>query len=537
MSAMRWLVALMMLGWVPLLGCVVSAVEDESNVLLGRIHTIVSVECSAYFSFQILALAFSHKQVGQIGPITRIMACSDERLQKFTQEDMDMMKTHVTPQYNVDKETGDDYSPYNRPGGILHWLDNAKPREEWFFMVDPDIVFRRSISLEELYVKEGWIRASNYGYLVGTHNEFPLRHIPEVEPRKDKHGGPIGRRADEAGSFFYMRTRDMEKIAPLWMNYTKAVRADPEAWHLTGDEYAKKGEPVWISEMYGWAFAAAKADVWHILDPALQAYAENEVRASPALIHYGLEHKVEKYVFDKHHHIEFNYTKCPPWNMNHDRKKEEDAGLMPHPPFPHQVSETDPNKRYGLLMVIEFVTTINQALCERHHRMCSVSQQLTQECEHADSIRAALDTEYEVLNKQICRDTYPATCDVNVRNGDCEKDLLYMGWHCRQSCKWCPDVAEKGGNISTQSGARKGIIRAQLENKYLELRCRKLTVEELLDEMECMEWAEQYGIQLVHVQRSTLGFSPGFLFVVFVFLLFVFIASRLRKRKERGRKL
>lgn len=37
-----------------------------------------------------------------------------------------------------------------------------------------------------------------------------------------------------------------------------------QAWHLTGDVYAKKpGDKPWISEMYGYSFGAAKADVWH----------------------------------------------------------------------------------------------------------------------------------------------------------------------------------------------------------------------------------------------------------------------------------
>mgnify|MGYP001810787274 CR=1 FL=1 len=37
-----------------------------------------------------------------------------------------------------------------------------------------------------------------------------------------------------------------------------------QAWHLTGDVYAKKpGDKPWISEMYGYSFGAAKAGVRH----------------------------------------------------------------------------------------------------------------------------------------------------------------------------------------------------------------------------------------------------------------------------------
>ena len=37
-----------------------------------------------------------------------------------------------------------------------------------------------------------------------------------------------------------------------------------QAWQLSGDAYATHpGDKPWISEMYGYSFGAAKADVWH----------------------------------------------------------------------------------------------------------------------------------------------------------------------------------------------------------------------------------------------------------------------------------
>ena len=37
-----------------------------------------------------------------------------------------------------------------------------------------------------------------------------------------------------------------------------------QAWRLSGDAYAvHPGDKPWISEMYGYSFGAAKADVWH----------------------------------------------------------------------------------------------------------------------------------------------------------------------------------------------------------------------------------------------------------------------------------
>jgi hypothetical protein len=85
-----------------------------------------------------------------------------------------------------------------------------------------------------------------------------------VTPRDDELAGPKGRRGDKAGGFTMMQTDQLRKVAPLWLQYTEDVRADPDAWKLSGDQYATKpGDKPWISEMYGYSFACAKADVWH----------------------------------------------------------------------------------------------------------------------------------------------------------------------------------------------------------------------------------------------------------------------------------
>lgn len=36
-----------------------------------------------------------------------------------------------------------------------------------------------------------------------------------------------------------------------------------QAYKDSGDTAAKKGDRIWIAEMYGYSFGAAKANVWH----------------------------------------------------------------------------------------------------------------------------------------------------------------------------------------------------------------------------------------------------------------------------------
>ena len=45
-----------------------------------------------------------------------------------------------------------------------------------------------------------------------------------------------------------------------------------QSWRLTGDQYVEKGGKPWISEMYGYAFACAKSNVWHKWDINVMHY-------------------------------------------------------------------------------------------------------------------------------------------------------------------------------------------------------------------------------------------------------------------------
>lgn len=73
---------------------------------------------------------------------------------------------------------------------------------------------------------------------------------------------------------------DLKRLAPLWLELTKAVRLNPgRYWHLpadaasvaadieTGDAYATRGQPPFLADMYGYVFAAAEIGLTHIERP------------------------------------------------------------------------------------------------------------------------------------------------------------------------------------------------------------------------------------------------------------------------------
>lgn len=50
-------------------------------------------------------------------------------------------------------------------------------------------------------------------------------------------------------------------------------RSHAQAYKYAGDALAKnQGDKPWLAEMYGYAFGAAKADVWHRWDNASMIY-------------------------------------------------------------------------------------------------------------------------------------------------------------------------------------------------------------------------------------------------------------------------
>ena len=61
-----------------------------------------------------------------------------------------------------------------------------------------------------------------------------------------------------------MTRQDLINMSDEWISITEEVRADPDAWKLSGDVYTKKpGDKPWIAEMYGYSYAAARANIWH----------------------------------------------------------------------------------------------------------------------------------------------------------------------------------------------------------------------------------------------------------------------------------
>jgi hypothetical protein len=285
-----------------------AAAAASAPASTASVHTVFLTDCTVYSDWQSMAMVFAWRAAKQPGRLTRVMCCAPGEAEAYAQtraEVLALVPTHVAPSFSRDEEAGDDYAAYNKPGGVMHWLEHGGVKEEWILVLDSDMMLRRPFDPADFNLTRGWATGARYDYLIGVDNELAERHIPEVARRTDALAGPPGRRADRVGGFYLIHREDLRAVAPLWLQYARAVRRDPEAWRLAGDFYAtKRGDRPWISEMYGYSFAAAKLGLRHCWDEESMIYPGYTPAGVPRVLHYGLlwhlDYEGGRWSFDKH---------------------------------------------------------------------------------------------------------------------------------------------------------------------------------------------------------------------------------------------
>ncbi|GBF90906.1 hypothetical protein Rsub_03761 [Raphidocelis subcapitata] len=409
----------------------------------GAVHTVFLTDCSPYSDWQALAMAFGWRDSGQSGRLTRVMCCTEEERAAYPGDKLSLVPTHVAPSFSRHAPSGDEYAAYNKPGGVIHWLAHAPPDEEWVLVLDSDMILRRAFDPADYAARLGpsEARGARYDYLIGVDNDLAERHIPEVPRAEDARAGPRGRRADRVGGFYFIRRDDLARVAPLWLKYAQDVRGDPEAWHLSGDFYAAKpGDRPWISEMYGYAFGAAKAGLSHQSDEESMIYPGYVPQGVPRILHYGLlwhlEYEGGRWSFDKHWFHLFDINACPPWDLTVSRPLQ---GLFPPPPLPSQLLKNVTRlQRYTDLISIEVVHTLNAALCQHHIARCPPSDELLSVCSEAAAAYEATRAAVRAMDAMMaCADADELHCADWARLGECERNPDFMRVNCKVSCRLC----------------------------------------------------------------------------------------------------
>ena len=154
----------------------------------------------------------------------------------------------------------------------MAWLEQVDVAEDFVLMMDTDMYLRKPIDPLAMGCTRGTVVSAKYSYLYGITSGFARHFIDEA----------LHERMAGVGGFHIFHREDLRQIAPLWLEYTKKVRAFAnahpdqyfnESFHYqsppgspgpTPLEMATKHKQArWHGEMYGYVFAAAEVGVTH----------------------------------------------------------------------------------------------------------------------------------------------------------------------------------------------------------------------------------------------------------------------------------
>lgn len=243
------------------------------------LHVVFSAECNAAMDWQSIGLFHSFHAAGQPGNITRLLACSKEQLRTYAGLDAGPTFVHHNMRFGhpLIDEVG--YPSYNKPASVMFFLEQVDVKEEYIALLDADMLIRKPLDPIKLGAAPGVVVSAEYSYLVGTDSRnathdhcFARRFLEPTEL-------PLMARC---GGFHIFHREDIRRIAPLWIEFTRQVRAyakrDPETffaesflnWHaadgVTPDMWeTRRRQAMWQAEMYGYIFGAARAGVSHVV--------------------------------------------------------------------------------------------------------------------------------------------------------------------------------------------------------------------------------------------------------------------------------
>ena len=451
------------------------------------VHVVFSAECNHAMTWQAVGLFHSHKAVNQPGPITRLLACSEEQQKDYRGMDIGPTFVHHNMRFGhpLIDETG--YPSYNKPASVMFWLAANDIREEFVALLDTDMLLREPLDPRALGARRGVVVSAEYSYLIGTRTNFARRFLSPHEVQL----------AAQCGGFHIFHREDIRVIAPLWVEYTKRVRAfaakDMETylsesflnWHeqrgVSEFEIAtRRKQSLWQAEMYGYAFGAAKANVSTIVRRDTMLYPGYEPPGGmlPAILHYGSDYTIEfedstasrdaagsqprvregsvgsagSIYFNKMTHKELDLHSCPAADGSGPPAAASPPPLPPplpasSPPLP--LPQQQQQKRRSLfffgtpppprdastgklrskrdLLITQHLQLMNAAFCNFYAANCDGFIAQTDCPAEPVGLLGALD---------VCVDSHEK-CAAFHKQGECANNPTWMLAHCAKSCGTC----------------------------------------------------------------------------------------------------
>ncbi len=282
-----------------------------------RPHYIFSTEGSAFHDWQSEVLLHSHRRNGLAGRITRIVCC-DAAWRSPEGSSPDYAVVQV-PRF--DPLHGDWYPLRNRPHSLAHIFERMPgyiDPDEIVVLLDPDQVIVGSPgswnALFERVAARGPLAA---GYGIGS--SFLDSWADQFYGRCSAADDAV--RANIAiGAPYVLYGRDLQAIAPVWVEVMERMRRDVRIAALAG----------WCTDMYAYAIATIRLGIMHARLPLMisSPFDENEpwdlasvdakgrprFRFPLVVVHYCQRLSIGSYSWAKHDHHEFamrDHTRRP----------------------------------------------------------------------------------------------------------------------------------------------------------------------------------------------------------------------------------
>jgi hypothetical protein len=242
-----------------------------------NVRTVVSFEPGVYQDWQIELLAYTHRKVGQEGPLTALASVkSGARLKDYG---IEVIRTRWMSRHPLTK---DDYAPYNKAASFCDYFNVTPYRGEILLLVDPDMVFIRP-----------WDRKGDEQVAEATQYMDPIKCGRNVIKRHCK--------------------RNPEKVQPIGFPliiHEENLRAITDRWYILteemrGDKFTRK-DVGWVCEMWGFSVAAAECGVEFKVERRC-SFSNEALNPSHSLIHYTYATTSRSgYHFDKRHYRAWN---------------------------------------------------------------------------------------------------------------------------------------------------------------------------------------------------------------------------------------
>mmetsp|Transcript_51151 Transcript_51151/g.167196 ORF Transcript_51151/g.167196 Transcript_51151/m.167196 type:complete len:479 (-) Transcript_51151:153-1589(-) len=397
------------------------------------LQVVFSAECNHLFDWHTAALVYSMELsgFGKTANLSRLLACAGKEREAYSEANL-----ALAPHTFVHRNMRDDplvdekgYPSYNKPYSVMAWLAERPPlpdgEDEFVLMTDADMVFRAPVDHLALGAARGVVVSAEYTYLVGTESGFARRFLDES----------LLPRLAQVGGFHIFHAEDLRRIAPLWLDFTKKVRAfahkepdvfyqesmsqlKPEDAHLVP---VRKKQSMWHSEMYGYVFAAATVGVTHRVRRDVMLYPGYEpfLGRAPPILHYGADYTLGRAYFNKMNYQQLRLEEC-----SHALAKPSGSLFLLDDP---EVDLEAMSKRDALCQ--EHLSTLNAAFCEFYTRACA-GKLLPERCR---TFAAQIDEVQPRIS--ACVDEHENCAGWGL--AECGKNPMYMHSKCPVTCQSC----------------------------------------------------------------------------------------------------